>query len=298
MRRRGSILLSMVLLCSGLGACSRALSPVSPLEPLVHQIRSGETLSEIGVRYGIPYREIAQLNKIEDPNKIFAGQRLQIPHGGQAPQYDQSQKQRQGREETTPSKIRLPRSELARRRAPGLQRFPEPAPWRKRPNQGRPEPKFSVSLPKESIERAKPPLPDPVYKGKGRFIWPAEGKLTSKYGPRNKSFHDGIDIAAPIGTPVIAAAAGEVIFSGTLRGYGKVIIVRHGKGYASVYAHNSVNHVKEGQNVKQGQKLAEVGKTGRATGPNLHFEIRRNNKAQNPMALLPPDRRVIVRRNQ
>jgi murein DD-endopeptidase MepM/ murein hydrolase activator NlpD len=119
--------------------------------------------------------------------------------------------------------------------------------------------------------------------------------LTSQYGPRNKSHHDGVDIAAPVGTLVVAAAPGEVIYSGVLRGYGKVIIVRHGKGYASVYAHNSVNHVKQGQVVKQGQKLAEVGKTGRATGPNLHFEIRRNNKAQNPLKFLPPHRRVVSR---
>jgi murein DD-endopeptidase MepM/ murein hydrolase activator NlpD len=229
-------------------------------------------LSEIGVLYGVPFREITRLNNIPNPDKILVGQKLRIPQGGQEP-----------------SKTDLPQSEFARRRTP----YPEPIRvaktqknWLAQSRRLRPTPKISVSLPKE-----QPPLP----KGNGRFIWPAKGTLTSQYGPRNESFHDGIDIAAPVGTPVVAAAPGEVLYSGVLRGYGKVIIVRHGKGYASVYAHNSVNHVKQGQVVKQGQKLAEIGETGRATGPNLHFEIRRNNRAQNPLQFFPADRRIVSR---
>ena len=294
-RRRARGWLGIVVVCGGLGACSRAVAPVSPdapgssgslLSPPVHQVQVGETLSEIGARYGIPYREIARLNNIDDPDKIFAGQQLQIPHGGQASADSATQESA-----STSPNTQLTRVERVDRHTAGRRRFVEQAVWRRRP--GRlPEQTFSVSLPKESLERPEL-LPSPVYKGKSRFIWPAEGRLTSEYGPRKKSFHDGIDIAAPVGTPVVAAAAGEVIFSGILRGYGKVIIVRHNKGYASVYAHNSVNHAKEGQTVRQGQKLAEVGKTGRATGPNLHFEIRRNNKAQNPLEFLPSDRRIV-----
>lgn len=290
MRRRGSSWVGIVLLCGGLGACSRAVAPGSPssssslLSPPIHQVQAGETLSEIGVRYGISYREIARLNNIDNPDKIFAGQQLQIPHGGQAD--DDTTAERLATSSLDPQ---LPRSKRTHRQAAGQQRLPEQAPWRR--YSGRPRgPQISVSLPKESLERPDL-LPPPVYKS--RFIWPAEGRLTSTYGPRKRSFHDGIDIAAPVGTPVLATAAGEVIFSGTLRGYGKVIIVRHSRGYASVYAHNSVNHAKEGQPVRQGQKLAEVGQTGRATGPNLHFEIRRNNRAQNPLELLPSDRRIV-----
>lgn len=297
-RRRARIWLGVVLLCSGFGACSRAVSPgspvssASPLAPLTHQVRAGETLSEIGAGYGIPFREIARLNNIENPDKILVGQQLQIPHGGQAPQANQDNMEHL---EKAPQKDQVSQSQQAHRRPSERQRFAEPALWRRRPGQTRPEPKLLVSLPKEPLERPELPTLAPVYKEKSRFVWPAEGTLTSKYGPRNKSFHDGIDIAAPVGTPVVAAAAGEVIYSGKLRGYGKVIIVRHGKGYVSVYAHNNVNHAKEGQTVKQGQKLAEVGKTGRATGPNLHFEIRRNNKAQNPLEFLPSDRRIVRR---
>jgi lipoprotein NlpD len=121
------------------------------------------------------------------------------------------------------------------------------------------------------------------------FIWPvASGSLTSGFGPRGHSFHDGIDIAAPLGTAVVAAADGEVIYSDFLPGYGNVIILRHGDGYATVYAHNRQNQVREGTHVRRGQQIATVGDSGRTTGPNLHFEVRRENIARNPLYFLPP----------
>jgi murein DD-endopeptidase MepM/ murein hydrolase activator NlpD len=109
------------------------------------------------------------------------------------------------------------------------------------------------------------------------------GTVTSGFGPRGGGFHDGIDIAAPVGAPVHAAADGEVAYSSTLPGYGNVIILRHGRGYATVYAHNQRHHVKNGQKVRRGQLIAEVGRTGRTTGPNLHFEVLRNNQRVNPV---------------
>ena len=287
-RRRGYIWLGLVLIvCVGLSACSRGAQQLS------HTVRRGETLSEIGVQYGIPFREIARLNQIANPDKILAGQQLRIPHGGQKEQAEQA--------EQAERKTALPQSELARRRASVQKLAAERQSRSRRQARARPDrplPKLSASLPKIPVRRrteSAQPSHLALPTGNSRFIWPAAGTLTSQYGPRNKSHHDGIDIAAPVGTPVVAAAPGEVIYSGVLRGYGKVIIVRHGKGYASVYAHNSANHVKQGQVVKQGQKLAEIGKTGRATAPNLHFEIRRNNKAQNPLKFLPPNRRIVSR---
>lgn len=127
------------------------------------------------------------------------------------------------------------------------------------------------------------------------FIWPVEGELSSKFGPRNGSFHDGIDIAAPLGAAVRAAAEGKVIFSDVLRGYGNVVIVRHAKGYLTVYAHHRVNLVKEGQIVRQGDVIAEVGQTGRASGPSLHFEIRKDNLARNPLQYLPREQSTVRR---
>lgn len=127
----------------------------------------------------------------------------------------------------------------------------------------------------------------------GLLSWPVEGTVTSGFGPRNGSFHDGIDIAAPVGTPVVAAADGEVIFSDELRGYGKVVIIRHDAQYVTVYAHNRVNWVREGQFVRRGQRIAEVGQSGRTSGPSLHFEVRKNNLAQDPLRYLPYDRRTV-----
>jgi murein DD-endopeptidase MepM/ murein hydrolase activator NlpD len=104
---------------------------------------------------------------------------------------------------------------------------------------------------------------------------------------RNGVMHDGVDICAPTGTPVHAAADGVVIFSGRLRGYGNVVIIRHDDHYVTVYGHNSSNCVRDGNRVRRGEVVAWVGRTGRTTGDNLHFEVRRDNLARNPLYYLP-----------
>jgi lipoprotein NlpD len=131
---------------------------------------------------------------------------------------------------------------------------------------------------------ATPSSPEPVPE---TFIWPVNGTINSGFGPRGLSFHDGIDIAAPAGTPIRAIEDGEVIYSDQLRGYGNMVILRHADGIVSVYAHNESNLVREGQSVVRGEVVARVGSTGRVSGPHLHFEIRRNNAAQDPLRYLP-----------
>lgn len=130
-------------------------------------------------------------------------------------------------------------------------------------------------------------LPPPAEIGGDPLLWPVSGKINSNYGPRGSSFHDGIDIAAPEGTPIHAIERGEVIYSDQLRGYGNIVILRHQGGMVSVYAHNQVNLVREGQPVSKGEVIAKVGSTGRVTGPHLHLEIRKNNTAQDPLRYLP-----------
>jgi murein DD-endopeptidase MepM/ murein hydrolase activator NlpD len=121
-----------------------------------------------------------------------------------------------------------------------------------------------------------------------QFTWPlSSGELSSPFGIRNGVMHSGIDIAAPAGTPVHAADGGAVIFAGWLRGYGNVVIIQHTDGYVTVYGHNERNLVHEGETVARGQTIGELGSSGRASGPNLHFEIRCNNHPQNPIAYLP-----------
>jgi lipoprotein NlpD len=119
------------------------------------------------------------------------------------------------------------------------------------------------------------------------FVWPVNGSINSGFGPRGSSFHDGIDIGAPEGAPIHAIEKGEVIYSDELRGYGNIVIVRHSGNMVSVYAHNQINLVREGESVERGEILARVGSTGRVTGPHLHFEIRKNNTAQDPLRFLP-----------
>ncbi len=121
------------------------------------------------------------------------------------------------------------------------------------------------------------------------FAWPVQGKLTSRYGRRGRRrHHDGIDIAAHPRTLVRAAEAGRVIHSGRgLGAYGNVVIVRHPGRWATVYAHNHRNLVRKGASVQKGQVIAEVGRTGNATGPHLHFEVRRGDEPRDPLLCLP-----------
>jgi lipoprotein NlpD len=241
---RGQVGLSILLLLSGIfSACGRGL---------YHQVRPGETLSEIGLRYGVPYQDIARVNNLKDADRIAVGQQLRLPSPARA---------RSSAPASHPKRI-------AGLKAPGRQSTPN----------------------RLSAE----PAPSPGGTG-GLFAWPLAGEVTSGFGPRNGSFHDGIDIAAAPGTPVLAAADGEVLFSDVLRGYGNVVIVRHRGGYITVYAHNRGNAVKEGQVVQRGQQIAEVGQSGRATGPSLHFEVRKDNLARDPLRYLPQDRRAVLK---
>ena len=120
-----------------------------------------------------------------------------------------------------------------------------------------------------------------------RFAWPVRGKLSSRFGRRGGRPHDGVDIATRKGTQVRAAEAGRVIHSGRLGDYGRVVIIKHAGHYSSVYAHNHRNRVKKGEFVERGEVVAEVGSSGNASGPHLHFEIRRQRRPQDPLQLLP-----------
>jgi murein DD-endopeptidase MepM/ murein hydrolase activator NlpD len=127
----------------------------------------------------------------------------------------------------------------------------------------------------------------PIEIDRSIFIWPLDGKVFSGFGIRNGRRHDGIDISAASGTPIRASAGGQAVFSGRLSGYGNMVIVKHANNFFSIYAHNSRNSLKKGEKVKQGDVIAYVGSTGRASGPHCHFEIRHRQKARNPLFFLP-----------
>ncbi len=120
-----------------------------------------------------------------------------------------------------------------------------------------------------------------------QFAWPVQGKIIARFGVENELKNNGIAIAVPQGTPVRAAERGKVIYSGAdLRDYGNLIVIDHDGGFATVYAHNQVNLVKRGERVGRGQVIAKVGMTGIAETPYVHFEIRQNAKAKDPLAFL------------
>jgi murein DD-endopeptidase MepM/ murein hydrolase activator NlpD len=119
------------------------------------------------------------------------------------------------------------------------------------------------------------------------LIWPVEGKIVDVFEESQDRRHQGIDISSPLGTPIKASYAGKVIYSNNkIRGYGNLIILRHSEEFVTIYAHNQVNLVEEGVWVEKGQIIGKVGKTGRASGPHVHFEIRKNNKAVDPLPYL------------
>jgi murein DD-endopeptidase MepM/ murein hydrolase activator NlpD len=132
----------------------------------------------------------------------------------------------------------------------------------------------------------------PLYFKGGKFAWPLRGKITSPYGSRihpvfkTKMTHSGIDIDGDKGDTVRAAADGEVLYTGWLRGYGQVVIIDHGGDLTSVYAHLSGIDTAENAKVKTGDKIGRVGSTGVATGPHLHFEVRVNGNTKDPMGYL------------
>lgn len=126
------------------------------------------------------------------------------------------------------------------------------------------------------------------------FMWPLDGPVSSTFGRRRMGWHRGIDIMADLGTPVAAAAAGSVVVSAFEGRYGRVVKIQHGNGFLTVYAHNDQNLVEVGDRVTTGQVIANVGRTGRATSPHVHFEIRHAGFAYNPLYMLPLPPRITI----
>ncbi|MGH2727179.1 MAG: M23 family metallopeptidase, partial [Actinomycetota bacterium] len=119
------------------------------------------------------------------------------------------------------------------------------------------------------------------------FIWPFRGPITSDYGPRWGGFHTGIDINCETGDRIVAAKAGKVIAAEWGGGYGRMVIIDHGNGVSTLYAHNSALYVSEGRTVARGTRISACGETGNATGDHLHFEVRINGDHTDPKSFLP-----------
>jgi lipoprotein NlpD len=270
-------------------------------------VKRGDTLFQIALDFGLDYKELAAWNGIENPNVILVGQVLRVTAPGDAmpgsagaavttaplrtvPPVPEARSAAapalpRGADNTksAPKALKERYSEqavrdVARASAPGADAVasvaPAPAPPAS-PAEARPD------APKAVV----PPAADAEDDDRLDWIWPAKGKVVAGYSETANL--KGIDIAGTSGEPVVASAAGKVVYAGTgLRGYGKLVIVKHNKTWLTAYAHNKDILVKEGQQVTKGQKIAEMGNTD-ADQVKLHFEIRRLGKPVDPARYLP-----------
>lgn len=231
-----------------------------------YTVRRGDTLYSIALEHGADYREVAQWNSLDDPTRILVGQQLRVtpPEAERTAQVNPVRIA--GRVEARPLEARpLDAKPLETRGSPA----PEAKPVDAKPMDAKP---------------ADPPRPTGPEAAAGQFMWPARGKVLAEFAePRRK----GIDIDGKPGDPVVAAAAGRVTYIGTgIPGMGKLVVIKHGNGYITVYAHNRDILVKEQQEVARGQKIAELGSTD-ADRPKLHFQIRKGAAAVDPLLYLP-----------
>lgn len=291
-----------------------------------YQVKPGDTLESIAKTYQVSAQELVKANQLTNPNLILAGQNLKllspqsrlsykvasIPNSAPGLVSDspsktivaQSSTDRSSSDAATPvanssqPQVRTTQIPKDGRGLPAIGTLPQ-----KIPNATPVTPSSYVAIVKRTVlpqlSRLKlPPLaaadtylptvsPSSLI-GTGHYISPAKGVLTSGYGRRWGRMHRGIDIAAPVGTPVVASAPGVVVASGwNSGGYGNLVEIKHSGGGLTVYAHNSRILAQAGQQVDQGQQIAEMGSTGRSTGPHVHFEVHIPGKgAVNPMFYL------------
>lgn len=248
----------------------------------VHTVAPGDTLYNISVRYGLDARELAQLNAISDPTQLRLGQVLHLPESVREP-----------RELAPSSSVRVSRvTQAAPVSNATVVQMPtdEPAQTPTLTNTpSAPKPAEAEAKASQPAAAEKPSASQklaPVVPGT-RLLWPARGKVLSDYAQNGK----GLDIGGTIGSVVVAAADGQVLFVGDgVKGYGQLVIIKHTPTIVTAYGHNSKVVVKLNDRVKAGQKIAEMGDTD-ASEPMLRFEVRDKGKPVDPMKFLPPQRK-------
>ena len=252
-------------------------------QPGYYTVKPGDNLIRIGLENGQNWRDIARWNQLENPNRIEVGQVLRVIPPSATPVAAPAK----------PGTVVAPVAAAPAPSAPGVATAPvagsavaaQPLPAAGAAPAPAPSATPSAAAPAVASAPAPAPAkaaasgPDDI-----AFIWPAAGSVVAGFDEQKNK---GLGIAGKAGEPVLAAAEGRVVYAGSgLRGYGNLIILKHNNTYLTAYAHNQTLLVKEDQNVKQGQKIAEMGSSD-ADRVKLHFEIRRNGKPVDPAKLLP-----------
>ncbi|MGE8451964.1 MAG: peptidoglycan DD-metalloendopeptidase family protein [Pseudomonadales bacterium] len=264
----GLVLSSLLVGCSStksssVGVVERS-NNAAPQRPTVttgqYVVRRGDTLFSIAFRYGWDYKALAARNNIAEPYTIHPGQTIRFDgRTGAAPTTVVTSTQSGASSSSKTTVIRRPAGAVVA------------------PTTG------------TSTATASKPTPAPVTPAGPAptgWGWPSNGVLIGKFSS-NGSLNKGIDIAGDLGQPVLAASDGMVVYAGSgLRGYGELVIIKHNETYVSAYGHNRKLLVREGQQVKVGQTIAEMGSTG-TDRVKLHFEIRRQGKPVDPLQFLP-----------
>lgn len=279
-------LVGLSLLVAVLAGCTstrpapvRNGTPVPPLvepkaAPQVHVVRPGDTLMGISRLYGQNVNDLVVWNSMMDPNQLQVGQEVRV-----APPSRQA----------APGAVAIAQPVEVRPVAPGGAVVAAP-PVKHEPRGGKQPYSDQAWAALKPVPVAPqppagtPPAATPAPQADAAWLWPASGAVIAGF---SEATNKGVDIAGKPGDPVIASAAGKVVYSGAgLRGYGKLVILKHDDQYLTAYAHNQNLLVKEGDEVSKGQRIAELGSTD-ADRPKLHFEIRRQGRPVDPMQYLP-----------
>jgi lipoprotein NlpD len=235
-----------------------------------HMVQSGDTLYSIAFRAGLDYRELAQLNNISPPYRIFVGQYLRIDNKKYTSTRDEQRVSSVKVSKSVPSTVKNPSQSQAKLTSANKAVA--------RNNQ-------TGYVRKQAVKENATSTENSVSSSKVRWAWPVRGPILAGFSNAEHG-NKGLDIGGKAGTPIKAAAAGEVVYAGNaLRGYGNLVIIRHNDDFLSAYAHNRKLLVKERDTVASGQTIAEMGNTD-ATSVRLHFEIRFRGKSVDPKRYL------------
>lgn len=267
---------ALMLLAAGCAGSSRS---IIDYPARVHIVQPGETLYGIAWRYGVDYRDLARWNRIDDPNFIRVGQRILLTPPASdttAASAGTGNAARPASQPASTSATRSPGSAATRPRTAST-----PPRTAGTPSSGSTTRSPSATTP-SSTTTPMPTSPPP------RWHWPTSGQVVSRFGSSDGSIATGIAIAGREGQAIEAAADGRVVYAGTgLIGYGQLVIIRHNDTYLTAYGYNRRLLVEQGDEVKRGQKIAEMG-LNPTRQPRLHFEVRRNGVPVDPLTLMSP----------